>query len=123
MGVGGYGMGMGMGMGMGYGHDPNDPHGMPQPPPAWQRLLGALGGVVGVFGKIAFLVDENTQAVHFFISALLQLIDRFGSLYSELVRFVLRMLGWGRPGKGGAEGAEGGDARAFSAAWQPDRRQ
>ena len=78
--------------GGGYGqpYDPNDPHGMPQPPPAWQKFLAVVGSVMGVFGKIAFLVDENTQAMHFFITALLQLIDRLGSLYSELVRFVLR---------------------------------
>lgn len=30
--------------------------------------------------------------MHFFISALLQLLDRAGSLYAELARFVLRIL-------------------------------
>lgn len=69
-----------------------DPQTPTQPPQAWQRILNIIGGVLGVFGKIAFLVDENTQAVHFFMNALLQLIDRAGSLYAELVRFVLRCV-------------------------------
>ena len=29
------------------------------------------------FGRLSFLVDENAHAVHFFISALLQLLDRY----------------------------------------------
>jgi hypothetical protein len=33
-------------------------------------------GVVHFFGRLSFLVDENAHAVHFFISALLQLLDR-----------------------------------------------
>jgi peroxin-13 len=37
-------------------------------------------------------VDENAHAVHFFISALLQLLDRAGSLYAEIARFVLRII-------------------------------
>jgi peroxin-13 len=37
-------------------------------------------------------VDENAHAVHFFVSALLQMLDRAGSLYGELARFVLRIL-------------------------------
>ena len=76
------------------GMDPNDPRNQPMPPPpAWQRLLHSLNGVMGFFGRISFLVDENTHAIHFFITALLQLFDRTGSLYSELARFVLRILG------------------------------
>lgn len=97
--------------------------------------------MVHFFGRLSFLVDENAHAVHFFISALLQLLDRcawscaaaagtawgiaagheqqsacwhppisaplqpapavlllcacrFGSLYGELARFVLRLLGF-----------------------------
>jgi hypothetical protein len=38
-----------------------------------------------------------TQAVHFFITALLQLFDRAGCLYAELARFVLRLLGFNPP--------------------------
>lgn len=34
-------------------------------------------GVVHFFGRLSFLVDENAHAVHFFISALLQLLDRY----------------------------------------------
>ncbi len=44
------------------------------------------------FGRLSFLVDENAHAVHFFISALLQLLDRTGSLYGEIARFVLRVI-------------------------------
>lgn len=86
--------------------DPNDPHGPPAPPSAWQAMLAAVGGVVAFFGRLSFLVDENAHAVHFFISALLQLLDRLGSLYGELARFVLRLLGY-RPreqGKGAGQG-------------------
>ena len=43
-------------------------------------------------GRLSFLVDENAHAVHFFISALLQLLDRAGSLYGEVARFVLRVI-------------------------------
>ncbi|XP_049386470.1 peroxisomal membrane protein 13-like [Solanum stenotomum] len=39
------------------------------------------------------LIDQNTQAFHMFMSALLQLFDRSGLLYGELARFVLRLLG------------------------------
>ena len=35
-----------------------------------------LAGVVHFFGRLSFLVDENAHAMHFFISALLQLLDR-----------------------------------------------
>ena len=37
------------------------------------------------FGRLSFLVDENAHAVHFFVSALLQLLDRY-------VTFVLICL-------------------------------
>lgn len=120
-------------------------------PAACQRACLACpccsnAGVVHFFGRLSFLVDENAHAVHFFISALLQLLDRcgggkargcnwncwrrtlrccrkaccrmlcsclpallllmppcpalrphfcrFGSLYGELARFVLRLLGF-----------------------------
>lgn len=53
------------------------PQGMPPPPPsAWQHMLHAIGGVVHFFGRLSFLVDENAHAFHFFISSLLQLLDR-----------------------------------------------
>lgn len=57
-------------------------------------LLPQLHGIMTLFGRISFLVDENTQAVHFFITAILQLLDRSGMLYAELARFVLRLLGY-----------------------------
>jgi peroxin-13 len=67
--------------------------GDPNAPSAWQAMLGGIGSMVHFFGRLSFLVDENAHAVHFFISALLQLLDRFGSLYGELARFILRLLG------------------------------
>ena len=97
--------------------DANNPP--PGPPSAWQAMLQGISGIVHFFGRLSFLVDENAHAVHFFISALLQLLDRCcvfaplfscsfcfqlkltrlhlnraGSLYGELARFVLRLLGY-----------------------------
>ena len=67
--------------------DPNDPNAAPGPPPtAWQRILHSISGVVSFAGKIAWLVDENSQALHFFMTAMLQLLDRAGVLYGELAR-------------------------------------
>lgn len=109
-GYGSYGGGPGAGYGSPYAspygiqgppnpYDPNDPNGPPQPPTAWQQMLRGISGVVHFFGRLSFLVDENAQAIHFFISALLQLLDRAGSLYGELGRFVLRVLGYKGKGK------------------------
>ncbi|XP_058097701.1 peroxisomal membrane protein 13 [Magnolia sinica] len=99
--MGGYGMGMGTGMGMGMGmggpygdQDPNNPFGPPPSPPGfWISFLRVMQGVVTFFGRISILIDQNTQAFHLFMSALLQLFDRSGMLYGELARFVLRLLG------------------------------
>ncbi|CAF1936261.1 unnamed protein product [Brassica napus] len=99
---GGYGMGLGTGMGMGMGmgmtpyggQDPNDPFNQPPSPPGfWISFLRVMQGAVNFFGRVAMLIDQNTQAFHMFMSALLQLFDRGGMLYGELARFVLRMLG------------------------------
>ncbi|KAG2318164.1 hypothetical protein Bca4012_069162 [Brassica carinata] len=95
-GGGGYGMGMGMGMGMSPygGQDPNDPSNQPPSPPGfWISFLRVLQGAVNFFGRVAMLIDQNTQAFHMLMSALLQLCDRGGMLYGELARFVLRLLG------------------------------
>lgn len=107
---GGYGSGMGMGMG-GMGpmgppgpYDPNDPNALPpQAPSAWQHMLHVVGGIMHFFGRLSFLVDENAHAVHFFVSALLQLLDRAGSLYGELARFIFRMLGFKTKAKEGQQ--------------------
>ncbi|KAM5554340.1 peroxisomal membrane protein 13-like [Rosa sericea] len=89
--MGGYGMGMGGPYG---GQDPNDPYGGPPSPPGfWVSALRVMQGVVNFFGRIAILIDQNTQALHLFMNALLQLFDRSGILYGELARFVLRILG------------------------------
>ena len=53
-----------------------DPNGPPPPPTSWQSMLQAMSGVVNFFGRLSFLVDENAHAFHFFISSLLQLLDR-----------------------------------------------
>lgn len=91
--MGGYGMGMGMGGP--YGEpDPNGPFGAPSSPPGfWISLMRVMQGVVTFFGRIAVLIDQNTQAFHMFMTALLQLFDRSGLLYGELARFVFRILG------------------------------
>ncbi|KAK4781880.1 hypothetical protein SAY86_015982 [Trapa natans] len=87
--MGGYSMGM-----VPYGQDPNNPHGGPPSPPGfWISFLRVMEGVVTFFGRVAMLIDQNTQAFHMFISALLQLFDRSGMLYGELARFVFRILG------------------------------
>lgn len=65
-------------------------------PPMWQRFLEGLHKVVSAFGRVSFLVDENTQAFHFFITALLALMDKAGSLYGELMRYIMKLLGIGR---------------------------
>lgn len=91
--LGGYGMGQ-VGS-YGYGsQDPNNSSGgsPPSPPSFWQSMLHVMHGVVTFFGRVSILVDENTQAFHFFITALLQLFDRSGVLYGELACFVLRLL-------------------------------
>ncbi|XP_077241410.1 peroxisomal membrane protein 13-like [Tasmannia lanceolata] len=94
-GMGSYGMGPGMGMGGPYGdQDPNNPFGAPPSPPGfWISFLRVMQGVVTFFGRIAMLIDQNTQAFHMFMSALLQLFERSGMLYGELARFVFRLLG------------------------------
>ncbi len=70
--------------------DPNHPP--PAPPTAWQHFLVGINGIMQFFGRLSFLVDENAHAVHFFISALLQMLDRAGSLYGEVARFILRII-------------------------------
>merc|ERR1719352_1373341 len=94
------GMGGGYGAGLMPGQPGFDPNNAPGPPPsAWQRAMMSLSSVVGFAGKIAWLVDENSQALHFFMTALLELLDRGGVLYGELARFVLRLLGYKLPEK------------------------
>ncbi|GFY99463.1 peroxin 13 [Actinidia rufa] len=92
--MGGYGMGVGGPYGNQDPNDPNNPFGAPPSPPGfWISFLRVMEGVVTFFGRIAILIDQNTQAFHMFISALLQLFDRSGLLYGELARFALRLLG------------------------------
>ncbi|KAF1883144.1 hypothetical protein Lal_00003327 [Lupinus albus] len=91
-----YNSGLGGPMGGGpYGdQDPNNPYNaLPSPPGFWISALHVMQGVVNFFGRISMLIDQNTQAFHLFMTALLQLFDRSGVLYGELARFVLRLLG------------------------------
>nr|GMD17315.1 peroxisomal membrane protein 13 [Ipomoea batatas] len=68
---------------------------------------GGYGGLYGG-GMVAILIDQNTQAFHMFMTALLQLFDRSGLLYGELAAFVLRILGVKtKPKKVHHPGAEG----------------
>ncbi|EFJ22276.1 hypothetical protein SELMODRAFT_443291 [Selaginella moellendorffii] len=126
-GYGGFGMPMGGGPLGGYGGygagnpmapNPDDPYGgPPRAPSFWQSMLSVLHGVMTFFGRLAILIDENTQAFHFFITALLQLCDRAGILYGELARFVLRLLGF-RPRSPKARSVAGTRALAGAEAKQ-----
>jgi len=105
-GRGTYGFGSaGNGPGYGYGSAPgglpgpgDGPAGNPERPsgPAgmYQSAMRTLHSVVSFFGRISYLVDQNTIALHMFIEALLNLLDRAGWLYGELARLVLRILGF-----------------------------
>eukprot|EP01026_Neomeris_dumetosa_P064031 TRINITY_DN6084_c0_g1_i1.p1 TRINITY_DN6084_c0_g1~~TRINITY_DN6084_c0_g1_i1.p1 ORF type:complete len:311 (-),score=34.87 TRINITY_DN6084_c0_g1_i1:410-1342(-) len=64
-----------------------------RPPTTWESFMQSLNGIVSFFGRISFLVSENVNALNFFITSFIQLLDRVGSLYGELARFVLRILG------------------------------
>lgn len=125
-GAGGYGYGMhgrpgGMyGPGMGP-IDPNNPSGF-APPSAWQAMLAGISNIVHFFGRLSFLVDENAHAVHFFISALLQLLDRFGSLYGELARFILRILGF-KPKEKQSGGPPGPAGQQYDRIWSDHKTQ
>ncbi|MQL73844.1 hypothetical protein Taro_006225 [Colocasia esculenta] len=106
---GGYGMGMNGPYGNQDPNNPNNPFGAPASPPSfWMSLMRVMHGVVDFFGRIAFLIDQNTFAFHAFMSALLQLFDRSGMLYGELARFVLRILGIRTKGRKAVPGQPGG---------------
>lgn len=77
---------------------PGAPGDMMQPPRTkWQMTLDSLHGLMTFFGRISMLMDENAHAVHFFITALLQMLDRASFLWGEIARFVLRLLGYRKP--------------------------
>lgn len=63
----------------------------------WQVFMQSLHNLMHFFGRVSFLMDENAHAVHFFITALLQLLDRASFLWGEVARFVLRVLGYKLP--------------------------
>lgn len=55
-----------------------------RPPRAWEVMLRGLHGIMNGFGRLSFLVDENTAAMHFFVSALLTLCDRYSTISPTL---------------------------------------
>ena len=71
--------------------------GPPAPPSGWQAMLRALSAGMEFFGRVTMLMDENVHAVNILISGILMLFDRGGSLYAEVARFVLRLLGFRIP--------------------------
>jgi peroxin-13 len=77
------------------------PPGLPPPHTGhrskWQVFMDMTHNLMHFFGRVSFLMDENAHAVHFFITALLQLLDRASFLWGEVARFVLRILGYKRP--------------------------
>jgi len=77
------------------------PDGRPLPQPCnetkWQLFMRNLHGAMNFFGRLSWLLDINTEAVHFFITAVLQMFTRSGMLWGELSRFVLRLLGFFSP--------------------------
>jgi len=100
-GYGGYGAGGGMYGGGMYGptgpmsFDPNEP--VNPAMSAWARIMRTLSDIVHFFGKISFLVDENTQALHFFVGSLLGMLDRGHVLYKEMSRIILKTMGYAVP--------------------------
>merc|ERR1712078_355309 len=110
-----YGGGMG-GPGMlGPGAGPQGP---PAPPSGWQAMLRALSAGMEFFGRVTMLMDENVHAVNILISGVLMLFDRGGSLYAEVARFVLRLLGVRIPPRHRAPPRRPG-RRAPRRAWPP----
>lgn len=47
-----------------------------------------MEGVVGFFGRVSFLVDQNTQSVHLFMSALLQVSSSFNCFKLKSLLFL-----------------------------------
>ena len=63
------------------------------PPSGWQVMLRLVHGFMEIFGRITMLVGENVHAVNLALGAFFMVLDRGGSLYAELARFVFRLLG------------------------------
>ena len=94
--------------------DPNAP-----PTSVWQHMLGSFGAMMSLVGRITYMVDEQAHALHFFIGALLQLLDRFGSAYSGVIRFVLRILGFrSSVGGGGGDATKANGGGNLDGGWQ-----
>ena len=91
----------------------------------------SLQYVVSFFGRISFLVDENTAALQFFMQALLNLFDRAGWLYGEIARLVFSLLGFRfarnkqleGPARGGMADATNGDIESQKMAPQQQQQQ
>ena len=78
--------------------------------PAAGGIFGTFASLMALVGRITYVVDSNAAALHYFIGALLQLLERFGSMYSEVARFVLGIV-FRRGGKGGEDALEEGWTR------------
>ncbi|KAJ8513897.1 hypothetical protein OPV22_004331 [Ensete ventricosum] len=93
-GFGGPMNGYGMGMGGSYGNqDPNNSYGPPPSRLSFRMSFLQMQGVVNYLNRMSILIDQHTQSFHISMTALLQLFYRSGSLYGELLIFVLRVLG------------------------------
>lgn len=106
----GYGSPPGGSSGPGDG-PPGNSQGPSGPAGMYHSAMRTLHSVVNFFGRIAYLVDQNTIALHMFIEALLNLLDRAGWLYGEMARFVLRILGFQPKDRKGGAGTRNGDQR------------
>jgi peroxin-13 len=122
-GYSGYGIPNSMGMPGNLQGPLGAPGNMIQPPRTkWQMTLDSLHGLMTFFGRISMLMDENAHAVHFFITALLQLLDRASFLWGEIARFVLRLLGYRKPlARPGSVGASMGETQKGAVAVVPQR--
>lgn len=99
---------------------PGGPGAMMQPTRTrWQMTLDSLHGLMTFFGRISMLMDENAHAVHFFITALLQMLDRASFLWGEIARFVLRLLGYRKPLNRPGGVPQGEEVSKGAAVWSP----
>nr|CAD1820035.1 unnamed protein product [Ananas comosus var. bracteatus] len=71
----------------------NDPNMPSSPPGFFISFLRVVHGCVNYFGDILGLIDQNTEAFHMLITALLQFLDGTSLLYGNLSRFVFGLLG------------------------------
>ena len=105
-------------------HAPGGPGAPGQHRTKWQVFMESINGLMHFFGRVSFLMDENAHAVHFFITALLQMLERASFLWGEIARFVLRLLGfkYARKAAGQSQHAAGQAAHQAPAGQLPSAR-